>query len=309
MNSIKIIANSSYLPSNKITNEFFNKKFNLDDEWIYKRTGIKNRYYTKEETIVDLAINVSKKLIEKLDIDIQKIGNIAVTSTSTNRIMPGISFEVQKALNIEKCMCLDVLAGCSGYINIFDIARKNIILEDCEYALIIGVEVLSSFLDFEDVTTSILLGDGAGATLIGRSDEYKKYFSKIESFGQDSSILTCHNNEKLYMNGKEIYKFAVTKTVENINELLKKSNESIENIKCIIPHQSNIKILNSITSKLKIDNSKMYVNLSEVGNTFCASIPIALDEMFEKKLLVSGDKIILIGYGGGLNLGSILLEI
>ena len=108
MESIKIIATSKYLPNNKIDNSSFNEKFNLDNDWINKRTGIKNRFYTKDETIIDLSIKCAKKCLEKIDIDIQKIGNIIVASTSSNRIMPGISFEIQKALDIKKCMCLDI---------------------------------------------------------------------------------------------------------------------------------------------------------------------------------------------------------
>ena len=111
------------------------------------------------------------------------------------------------------------------------------------------------------------------------------------------------------MDGKEIYKYAVTETVKNIKNILKTSNTDINEIKYIVPHQSNVKIMNSIISRLKIDISKMYINIENVGNTFCASIPIALNEMYEKKLLQEGDKIILLGYGGGLNTGSILLEV
>ena len=111
------------------------------------------------------------------------------------------------------------------------------------------------------------------------------------------------------MKGKEIYKYAVTNTIKNINELLEKSNENLENIKYIIPHQSNTKIIKSINTRLKIEKGKIYTNIKNIGNTFCASIPIALNEMKEKNLLKSNDKIILLGYGGGLNTGSILIEI
>lgn len=308
MDSVKIIETSSYLPQNEVLNDFFNKKFNLDDNWIYKRTGIKKRYFT-EESIVDLAVKVAEKIVSKIDFDKQEIGNIIVTSTSTDRLMPGISFEVQKALKIEKCMCFDILAGCSGYINAFDIARKNIILGDTKYSLIIGVEKLSSYLDFEDINSSILLGDGAGATILGYTKEDKKYFSNIESISENNNILTCNNNEKLLMDGKSIYKFAVTKVVKNIKELLEKNNINLDEIKLVIPHQSNIRILDSISEKIEISKEKMYVNLENAGNTFCASIPIALDEIFKNKILKSGDKIIIVGYGGGLNLGSILIEI
>ncbi len=306
MKSIKIIATSKYLPNNKLENSFFDNKFNLDEDWIFKRTGIKNRFFTKEENIIDLAINAAKKIVEKIDFDVQKIGNIIVATTSSDRIMPGISFEVQKALNIKKCMCLDIFAGCSGFINAFDIARKNISFEETEYALVIGVENISKYLDFDDINTSILLGDGSGAVLIGKSEESKEYFSNIESCGQDGEILTCHNGEKLYMNGKAIYKYAVSKVTQNIEETLEFKNLKIENLRYIIPHQSNMKILESISKKLNITDGKMYSNLEKYGNTFCASIPIALDDIFEK--LKTGDKLVLVGYGGGLNLGSILIE-
>lgn len=307
MNSIKIIATSKYLPNYKVENNYFNKKFNLDENWIYKRTGIKNRFFTKEENIVNLAINSAKNIVKKIDFDIQKIGNIIVATTSSDRIMPGISFEVQKALDIKKCACLDVFAGCSGFINAFDIARKNISLGETDYALVIGVENISKYLNFEDINTAILLGDGAGAVIIGKTEEYKKYFCNIESFGQDGEILTCHNSEKLYMNGKAIYKYAVSKVTRNIENILNLSDTDITELKYIIPHQSNIKILESISKKLDITHRKIYSNLEEYGNTFCASIPIALDDVFYN--LKRGDKLILSGYGGGLNLGSILLEI
>ena len=292
METIKIIATSKYLPNNKVDNSFFDSKFNLDNDWITKRTGVINRFFTEDETIVDLAINVAKKITEKIDFDIQKIGNIIVASTSSDRIMPGISFEIQKALDIKKCMCLDISAGCSGFINAFDIARKNIVLEETEYALVIGVENISKFLDFEDVNTSILLGDGAGAVLLGKSNIIKKYVSNIESIGQDGDILTCHNGEKLYMNGKAIYKYAVSKVTENVENILEKSDEKIENLKYIIPHQSNIRILESMSKKLNINEDKMYSNLDKVGNTFCASIPIALNDIFDS--LKDGDKLILV---------------
>ena len=139
--------------------------------------------------------------------------------------------------------------------------------------------------------------------------EKRLYSSNITSHGQNGKILTYNANEKLQMDGKEVYKYAVTETVKNVKELLKKNQINIDDIKYIIPHQSNLKIMKSIANKLKIDSKKVYTNIENVGNTFCASIPIALDEMFEKHLLKKGDKIILLGYGGGLNTGSILMEV
>jgi len=309
MNSIKILANGSYLPNTRIDNDILNSKFNLNEDWIYKRTGIKSRYYAVQESITYMAIEATKKAIHKAKINAQNIDMIVVASTTTDRLMPGISFEVQKSLGIDRCICTDLLAGCSGYINAFDIVRKYITLGEIEYGLVIGVERLSQFIDEEDINTTVLLGDGAGATLVGKNTKEKKYFVNIESDGSNGDILTCSVNKKLQMDGKKIYKYGTTKTIENIFDLLNQSNEDMENIKYIVPHQSNARMLKSMCEKLNISETKMYSQLENVGNTFCASIPIALDEIFENKLIKSGDKIILLGYGGGLNLGSILLEV
>ena len=308
MNSIKIIANGSYLPKYKLENKELNKKYNLEEGWIEKRSGIKTRYYALDETIEEMATKAAINTIKKTKIDIKKIGAIIVATTSTDKLMPGISYIVQENLDIKNCMCFDILAGCSGYINAFDIARKYIIAEEIEYGLIVGVEKISKYIDDKDIGTKILLGDGAGATLIGKASKEKVYEKNIESFGQEGEILTCDNNSKLYMNGKEIYKFGITKTVENIQKLLKKSNTSIEDIKYIVPHQSNLRIIENMAKKLNIKKEKIYINIQRIGNTFNASIPIALEELTKSNQIKENDKIILIGYGGGLNLGSILLE-
>ena len=308
MNDIKIIKNTKYLPEIIVENSEVEKKHNLENGYIEKRTGIKKRNYAKEETIEEMAIKAAKKIFEK-GISKENIGLVIVATTSTEQLMPGIANTVQKELKIKPCICLDILAGCSGYINAFDIARMYIKTEKIQRALIIGVEKLSNYTKEEDIGTSILLADGAGATLIEKTDERKKYFSNIQASGENNQILTCKIGQNINMKGKEVYRYAVTQTVENVKELLEKSEEKIENIKYIVPHQSNIKIMRAIASRLKIEEKKMYINIDQIGNTFCASIPIAICEMEEKNMLQPGDKIILLGYGGGLNTGSILLEI
>lgn len=309
MKSIEIIGNGTYKPKQIIDNNYFNNKFSLEENWVYKRTGIKTRYWENEKNITQMAIEASKNAISNVKIDFQEIDCIIACSTSTDKIMPGVSFEIQKEFDIKKCMCIDLLAGCSGYINAFDIARKYIALEEINCALIVGVEKVSEFLNYEDINTSIILGDGAGATILKSCDKEKMYRQNIESIGQDGDFLTCSYKDKLYMDGKNIYKFGTVKTVDNINKLLEANGLTIDDIKYIVPHQSNIRILEAMCKRLNIGKEKMYINLENIGNTFCASIPIALDEMFNKNLLKSKDKIIMLGYGGGLNLGSILLEI
>lgn len=313
MNSIKIIANGVYLPETEVNNDELNDRYKLSENWIFKRTGIQKRWYETILNIDEMAINSVKNLLENSGmpkIDVSKIGAIIVATTSTKKIMPGISNQIQKFLGIEKCICIDILAGCSGYVNAFDLARKYICLGEVEYALVVGVEQLSNYLDKEDLNTTIILGDGAGATLIGKGNEDKLYLQNIVSTSKNNEILTCDNyEEKISMNGKAIYKYATTQTVENIKQTLQMANLDIDKVKYIVPHQSNKRILDAIAQKLEISNDKIFSNIQEIGNTFCASIPIALNEMMSQSLIKSGDFVILLGYGGGLNLGSILIEI
>ena len=240
---------------------------------------------------------------------LKDIGLILVATTSTKILMPSISNYIQKKLGIEKCICLDILAGCSGFINAFDIAKMYIQIGKVQKALVIGVDLLSETIDKNDLDLLAVLSDGAGATLIEKNNEQKLYYSNIVSEPDNDKILVYKTNSKMNMKGKEVYKYAVTKTVDNIKELLNISNEKLENIKYIIPHQSNLKIMNSIANRLNIDKNKMYINIQDKGNSFCATIPIAISEMLEKNMLKDGDKVILLGYGGGINTGSILLEI
>lgn len=310
MESIEIIANGSYIPKNKVTNAILAKQLGITEEYIFKRTGIKQRFFASEaESIENMATNAAKDALEKAKVEKEKIDMIVVATTATECFMPGISYQVQRQLDIKECICFDLLAGCSGYINGMDIIRNYIALGKIQKAILIGVENLSAHTKKDDIGTAILLSDGAGATIIQKAEQEKKYESYIKSEGQQGDILISKVNEFIYMEGKEVYKYAITETVENIKELLKRSGEKLENIKYIIPHQSNDRILQAIANRLKIDESKVYRNIETKGNTFCASIPIVLEEMQERELLNPGDKIILLGYGGGLNTGSILMEV
>ena len=187
MESVEIIATDKYLPKRCITNKSIEKKFDLSSNWISTRTGINQRFYSDED-ISMLAIKAVENLIMNSKIDIQKVDLIIVATTSTKKIMPGISFIVQKAFNIQKCRCIDILAGCSGYINAFDIARKYIITEDCNSALVIGVEKLSECIDKNDINIVSLLGDGASASILEPTKSQKLYYSNIESIGQIGDI-------------------------------------------------------------------------------------------------------------------------
>lgn len=311
MSNIQIVVNGIYLPRKQIENEELENILHLEKGYIKKRTGIEKRHYAIEETIEDMAVEAVKNALyiakEKED-----IGLIITATTSTNLLMPGISNYIQKTLQLPPCICLDILAGCGGYINAFDIAKLYIDSGTIKKALIIGVDKLSEIIDKEDVGTAVVLSDGAGATLIAKDEESKNkrmYVTHMQSDGEKNEILTYQYGQNLYMNGKEVYKYAITNTVKNIEGLLNKAKISLEDIKYIIPHQSNLKIMKAIATRLQIPMEKMYTNIQQRGNTFCASIPIALYDMQKSGLLKTGDKIILLGYGGGLNTGSILMEI
>ena len=310
MKNIEIIGSGKYLPKHKVENKVLSKELGVSEKFISERTGINTRYYSEDENIQDIATKSVEDLLKKnKNVNIKEVQMIIVATTSSDLLMPGISYKIQEEFNIENCMCMDILAGCAGYVNAFDIARNYIAIGKIENALIIGVDILSKYTNKEDIATSIVLSDGAGATIIQKSKDERIYNSKIVSNGKKGEILTCKSNEKIYMNGKEIYRYAVTETVKNIKQLLQESNIKIEEIKYIIPHQANIKIIKSIINRLKIEENKMYINIQKTGNTFCGSIPIALNDMIEQRLLHKKDKIILIGYGGGLNTASILMEV
>ena len=273
---MKIIETAYYLPNNEVSSSNLEKKLNLEDGFIEKRTGILKRFYVQEETIEDMAINCIKNY-------------------------------VQKYLNIKNCNCYDILAGCNGFVTALDIANMYLKTNQAEMGIVIGVDILSKFTDENDVSTSIILSDGAGAFLVSKDDS-KLFKSKIYSKGDSNDILICENGNKISMNGKEIYKYAVTETVKVVKSILKDSKMDLEDIKFIVPHQSNQKIMRAIANRLKLPNNKMYMNIENVGNTFCASIPIAISYMRKENLIDEGDKLLLLGYGGGLNTGCVLLE-
>lgn len=284
MNNIKIISNGTYLPKTKLINNELADKLNIEENFILKRTGIQQRYYALDETIEEMAIQASIQAIQNSKLNNEEIDMIIVATTSSSNLMPGISYKIQKELDTKNCMCLDILAGCSGYINAFDIARNYIAIGKIEKALIVGVDILSKYLDKKDIGTSIVLSDGAGATIIGKTEESKMYQSQIQSLGQEGELLIYDENKKIRMDGTKTYRYAVTKTVKNIHKLLDTSKVDLSEIKYIVPHQSNLRIMKNIATKLEIDISKMYINIDQYGNSFCATIPIALNEMFEKRI-------------------------
>lgn len=308
MNSIKILATGSYLPKKKILNEELETKWNLEKGYIEKRSGILSRYYVEDEDILELAYQACLDCLSSSPITKEEIDGIILASTTNHYSMPGLSFLLQKKLGLNNGFYLDISSGCNGFVNGLDLARTYIAIKKMKNLLVVGVDVLSKVVADDDYSLKMLLADGAGAVLVGATNEPKKYCSRIESYVEGNQLLTYSYGNFLQMDGLGIYKYAVNQTSILIKEMLLEEKMELDDMTWVVPHQSNFKILEGIAKRLEIPEEKMYTNIQTIGNTFCASIPIALDEIQKKKLWKTGDKVILIGYGGGLNTGTIILE-
>ena len=256
MKYIKIIGTGKYLPGQRIENKELASILQVTESYIEKMTGIQTRYYKKEESMVDMAVNAAKDAMQKANILPNSIDFIIVSSTTNPYYMPGISFFVQKECDMINAKCLDISAGCSGFINAFDIARSEIALGKVKRALVIGVDALSDVVDKKDIGTAIVLSDGAGAVILEQTDKEKQYASLIQSDTEHGDILVCKANSHITMNGKEIYKYAVTKPVEQLQQLLESNKMPIEKIKYLVPHQSNLRIMQAMANRLKIPEEK-----------------------------------------------------
>lgn len=292
---IQILKTSSYLPPNIVYNDFFEKYLDTSDTWIKSRTGIESRNFIKDENILDMV----KAAIDNLNIDIEEIKKIkkVIVATCTYRDMiPSLSSQVQGYLNLEEdIFSVDINMACSGYVAGLSLL-DNILKED-EYAILIGAEVFSKLLDFNDRNTAILFGDGVGASLISKNNENSIFSSGCISNGKVLNI----SYDNLYMEGREVYRFAVSTVSKKIKEFLITNNIDIEKIDYLISHQANIRILESIGKDLKLPKEKILSNLKNIGNISAASIPVLLDEYNRKNLFKKGDRLLFLGFGAGLN--------
>ncbi|WP_446898109.1 beta-ketoacyl-ACP synthase III [Clostridium sp. LBM24168] len=324
MNRVEIIGTGSYLPDNIITNDDLSEIVDTNNEWIKSRTGIEQRRISKGENTSDIATKAAFKAIEDANISVDQIDFIIVATATPDSFLPSTACIVQKNINAVNAACFDVSAACSGYIYAMDIATQFIRSGRAETILIIGAETLSKILDWKDRSTCILFGDGASAAILkkGRRDSILAINTGAD--GRLGHFLTCAavpvdnpyvvNKPQLIksivkMDGKEIFRFAVKIMEKSLNKLLRESGSSINEIEFIIPHQANYRIIEAASKRLNIPLDKFYVDLDRYGNTSAASIGIAFDEARKNRLVKSGDRIVLIGFGGGLTYGGIVIEI
>ena len=310
-----IIATGSYLPKKIVPNEDFTKTLDTSDEWISTRTGIKKRHIASEtETTSDMAANASRiaiknsKKITKNDID-----GIIVATTTPDLTFPSVAARLQALLNINNCFAFDIQAVCSGFLYALHVADSLIKSQSAKNLLVIGVDKMSKILDWQDRSTCVLFGDGAGAVTLsaknnkkGIIDSYIATDGKLEKILYTSGgVASTQNSGYVIMNGREVFKHAIEKMIDSSKLLLERNNLSVSDIKWIVPHQANYRIMTSIIQKLGIPEEKLVSTVQMHANTSAASIPLALDYNHSK--FKKGDLILSIAAGAGFTWGSTLI--
>ena len=320
---IGILGTGSYLPEKILTNKDLEKIVDTNDEWITTRTGIKERRIAADdEATSDLSYNAALRAIEDSGIDKNEIDLIIIATSTPDYQMPSTAALVQNKLGI-KAAGFDLEAACTGFVYGLITGYSFINAGIYKKVLVVGADVFSRILDWEDRGTCILFGDGAGAVVLGEVEDGGYLGGDLQADGSGGSELIVpssgsrmpltqevldNKDQFVKMNGREIFKFAVKIFPETVDRSLEKANLKIDDIDLIIPHQANIRIIESISKRLNQPLEKFFVNLDKYGNTSAATIPIALDEASKQGRISKGDKVIMVGFGGGLTYGSCIIE-
>ena len=327
MNNVEIIGTGSYAPEKIVTNNELAEIVETSDEWIRTRTGIRERRISEGENTSDLSTKAALKALEDSGTNPMELDLIIVATLTPDAFIPNTACIVQKNINAVNATCFDISAACTGFVYALDIAAQFIKTGRFRTALVIGAETLSKVVNWEDRSTCVIFADGAGAAVMKASQHNGILACYSGSDGTKGHHLTCGsipvrnpyvksecanefdlNSCTVKMDGREIFKFAVNVMSLSIDELLKASGLNLEDIKYIIPHQANTRIIEFTAKKLGVSEDKFYVNIDRFGNTSAASVAIALDEISKKGMLKKGDKIMLVAFGGGLTYGGTIIE-
>ena len=316
----KITGFGTYVPERIIDNHYYEQKIDTSDEWIVTRTGIKERRFAqKNEYVSDLCVKAIKKM-QTEGHNIQDIDFILVCTTSPDQTMPNTASRIQNKLNIKNAGCIDVYAACAGFVYGLQLANGLIMSGAYKKVLVCASETLSKITDFEDRTSCILFGDGAGVALVEPSD--KQQFIVFNSgtegeYGKDLYLsnskktldgIEMKTNGKIIQNGKSVFKWAIASIPKKIRDLLTKANMRLEDIDYIIPHSANIRILDVIVKDIQCPPEKILESITYFGNTSSASIPLAIDQAIKTGKIKKGHRLLLIGFGGGLTFAGTILE-
>lgn len=319
MNSIEILGTGFVRAQKKISNLDLEKRVDTSDKWIVQRTGISSRYVSETENTSDLAYQASLQAIEDANIQREDIDVIIVATMTPDCMTPSTACLVQAKLGLNDCpiFAFDINGACSGFLYAFQIASD--LLSRYEHILVIGSETISKMIDWNDRSTCVLFGDGAGAMILGRGATQLYHYANSEGDTQQvlqadglSLVQDLQNNEPsthyLNMKGNDVFRFAVRVLKESIEHVLAQSNLTMDDIDLVIPHQANYRIISHVAKKMKVDLSKFYMNLQEFGNTSAASIPIAYAMAQREGKIPANGRVILVGFGAGLTYGATLID-
>ncbi|NOY66448.1 MAG: ketoacyl-ACP synthase III [Gammaproteobacteria bacterium] len=317
MSYARIMGTGSYLPENVVSNVDLEKTVDTSDQWIQERTGIKKRHIAaKGETTCDLAEKASRNAMDAAGLTADDIDMVIVATTTPDRVFPSTACLLQQRLGISSGAAFDVQAVCTGFVYAMGIAEKFIITGSAKNVLVVGAETLSRIVDWTDRSTCILFGDGAGAVVLGASDEQGILSTHLHADGKYESLLTVpagisqgfDNPAYIEMKGNEVFKMAVNTLGRIVDETLAANNMEKSDIDWLIPHQANIRIINATAKKLKMSSEHVVVTVAEHGNTSAASVPLALDTAVRDGRIKRGEVLLLEAFGGGFTWGSVLVK-
>ncbi len=305
----RIAGTGIYVPKTVLTNFDLESMVDTSDEWITTRTGIKERRIAKEESVLEMAVEASRNAIEEANISPQDIDAVIVATLTPEKRFPSTGCLLQAELGMDKGFAFDVSAACSGFVYSLDLADSLLKSGKAEMVLIVGVEKLSEIVDWEDRSTCVLFGDGAGAVVVKLSEEDSDLLaSSLRSDGSLWDLLYAEKCGYIKMKGRELFKVAVRNMEEVCKEVINRAGVRPEDIDLVIPHQANVRIINSLAERLGIPGERFFINIDRYGNTSAASIPIALHEAIKEGKLKRGDLVLFTAMGGGLTWGAVLMR-
>ena len=319
----RITGTGSHLPPRRVTNaalveELAQRDIETSDDWIVERTGIRARHFAAPGVVCsDLALAASRSALEAAGRRAADLDLIIVATSTPDMIFPSAACILQRKLGVHGCPAFDVQAVCAGFVYALTVADAMIRTGSARCALVVGAEVFSRILDFEDRTTCVLFGDGAGAVILEASDSPGILASELRADGRHADILCTPGtvaggkvlgDPTLKMDGPAVFKLAVNVLEDAARNVLAKAGKSEGDIDFLIPHQANIRIMQSTAKKLRLGADKLVVTVDEHGNTSAASIPLALDVAVRDGRIQRGHRLLLEGVGGGFTWGAVLLE-
>lgn len=317
----RMTAIGSYIPERTITNADLEKIVETNDEWITRRTGIKERRFAQEtEFTSDLGIKAIENLVERYQVDIQDVDLIIVSTLSPDYQTPSVASYIQGRLGLKQAGAIDLNAACAGFTYGLHVANGLVSAGLHKKVLVVGAETLSKMIDFTDRTTCILFGDGAGAVLIEYHEQGGFLSSHVTSEGEKGlNLYGTHLSDKMFgqelqhkrqlvQNGREVYKWAVTTVPIGMQQVVEKAQFTMQDVNWFIPHSANLRMVESICDRSGFPIERTLTSLEHCGNTSAASIPLALDKGIREGKVKKGDYLLLYGFGGGLAQSGQLLQ-